>query len=117
MPRGGGIAVAAAFTLVAVAFLVANVATDAVALPRFLKREQVVALLLGGAGAALLGAIDDLLDLRARWQLVGQVALGVFAVALGITIDFIANPFTRPLSTSPSTACSRSASPSSGSSA
>src|SRR5262249_49501362 len=31
-------------------------------------------------------------DLRARWQLAGQIGLGVFAVLLGINIGFIANP-------------------------
>ena len=51
------------------------------------------ALLLGGAAAAGVGALDDFLDLRARWQLVGQVALAVFAVAAGIAVDFINNPF------------------------
>src|SRR6185295_13026770 len=49
-------------------------------------------LLLGGALAAALGAIDDLFDLRARWQLLGQLALATFAVAAGITITFITNP-------------------------
>jgi UDP-GlcNAc:undecaprenyl-phosphate/decaprenyl-phosphate GlcNAc-1-phosphate transferase len=93
IPRGGGIAIATAFTGIAAAFLLINFATEIVPLPRFLQREHVVALLVGGAGAAALGAIDDLLDLRARWQLLGQVGLGVFAVALGISIDFIANPF------------------------
>ena len=41
---------------------------------------------LGGAAAALLGGLDDLFDLRARWQLLGQVALALLAVALGIGI-------------------------------
>ena len=58
--------------------------------------SEVAALLLGGAVAAGLGAIDDLFDLRARVQLLGQVALACAAVALGITIDFIANPFGGP---------------------
>ena len=49
-------------------------------------------MLLGGAVAAGLGAIDDLFDLRARYQLLGQVALACGAVVLGISIDFIANP-------------------------
>jgi UDP-GlcNAc:undecaprenyl-phosphate GlcNAc-1-phosphate transferase len=93
IPRGGGIAIATAFTGVAVAFLLVNFATELVPLPRFLQREHVFALLVGGAVAAALGAIDDLLDLRARWQLAGQVGLGLMAVALGISIDFIANPF------------------------
>ena len=37
--------------------------------------------------------IDDLFDLRARWQLLGQVVLALLAVALGIGIEVIANPF------------------------
>jgi UDP-GlcNAc:undecaprenyl-phosphate GlcNAc-1-phosphate transferase len=43
--------------------------------------------------AAAIGALDDLFDLRARWQLAGQLGLGLFAVVLGINIGFIANPF------------------------
>jgi UDP-GlcNAc:undecaprenyl-phosphate/decaprenyl-phosphate GlcNAc-1-phosphate transferase len=49
--------------------------------------------LMGGAVAAALGAIDDLLDLRARWQILGQVGLAAGAVALGIGVDFVNNPF------------------------
>lgn len=93
IPRGGGIAIATAFTGVAATFFLVNFATEIVPLPRFLQREHVVALLVGGAAAAAIGAIDDLLDLRARWQLGGQILLGVIAVTLGISIDFIANPF------------------------
>ena len=91
IPRGGGIAVAAAFIVVALAFLLINPATIALFVP--LRQTQLVALMVGGAAAAAIGAIDDLLDLRARWQLVGQVSLGLFAVALGINIGFVANPF------------------------
>ena len=61
-------------------------------IPLSLAPSEVAALLLGGAIAAALGAIDDLLDLRARMQLFGQIGLALFAVALGISIDFIANP-------------------------
>ncbi len=91
IPRGGGIAVASAFIAVSVAFLLVNDSTSTVFIP--LLPNQLTALLFGGAAAAALGAIDDLVDLRARWQLIGQLALGVFAVALGIRIGFVANPF------------------------
>ncbi len=37
--------------------------------------------------------LDDTLQLRARWQLLGQVGLAAFAVWLGITVTFINNPF------------------------
>jgi UDP-GlcNAc:undecaprenyl-phosphate GlcNAc-1-phosphate transferase len=90
IPRGGGIAVATAFISVAIAVLAVSGVTETVFIP--LLSEPLTALLLGGAAAAVLGAIDDLFDLRARWQLLGQLALGFFAVALGIRILFVANP-------------------------
>ena len=91
IPRGGGIAVATAFIVVVVAFLGIN--TETLRLFSPLQTSQLAALLLGGALAAGIGAVDDLLDLRARWQLAGQIGLGLFAVGLGINIGFIANPF------------------------
>ena len=92
VPRGGGLAVCAAFLLVASLFLILNERAAYLPLPISLEPSGVVALLLGGGVAAGLGAIDDLFDLRARTQLLGQVALAGGAVALGITIDFVANP-------------------------
>jgi UDP-GlcNAc:undecaprenyl-phosphate/decaprenyl-phosphate GlcNAc-1-phosphate transferase len=92
VPRGGGLAVCAAFLLVAGLFLLVNESARIVPVPLSLRPSEVAALLLGGAVAAGLGAIDDLFDLRARYQLLGQVALACGAVALGISIDFIANP-------------------------
>jgi len=93
VPRAGGLAIAASFLLVALAFLVVNERTNTISVPITFEPPQVAALLLGGAAAAALGAIDDLFDLRARWQLLGQVVLAAGAVAAGITIEFIANPF------------------------
>ena len=92
VPRGGGLAVCAAFLVVAGLFLLLNQGAVYVPIPFSLQPSEVAALLLGGAVAAGLGAIDDLLDLRARLQLFGQIVLACGAVALGITIDFIANP-------------------------
>ena len=92
IPRAGGLAVAAAFLVVSVGFLAINALTDAVPTPVFLERPELIALLAGGAAAALIGLIDDYLQVRARWQLVGQVALAAWAIALGIQIDFIASP-------------------------
>jgi UDP-GlcNAc:undecaprenyl-phosphate GlcNAc-1-phosphate transferase len=93
VPRGGGLAVSAAFLVVAGLFLAINNMAHLVVVPFSLGATEVVALLLGGAAAAALGAFDDLLDLRARWQLLGQIALALGAVWLGISIDFIQNPF------------------------
>jgi UDP-GlcNAc:undecaprenyl-phosphate GlcNAc-1-phosphate transferase len=93
VPRAGGLAVAAAFLTVAAGFVLLNEAVGWVPEPLTIQSSDLVALFLGGALAATLGAIDDLFDLRARWQLAGQVALAILAVALGITIEFVANPF------------------------
>ena len=93
IPRSGGLAVAAAFLGVAGGFLIVNERLGLIAVPSSLRPLDVVALVLGGAVAAALGAIDDLLDLRARWQILGQVGLATGAVALGIGVGFVNNPF------------------------
>ena len=92
MPRAGGLAVAAAFLVTAAGFVAVNDGGHLVPPPLTLQAGDLVALFLGGGLAAALGAADDLLDLRARWQLSGQVLLAIFAVVLGIGIETIANP-------------------------
>jgi UDP-GlcNAc:undecaprenyl-phosphate GlcNAc-1-phosphate transferase len=61
--------------------------------PRGIAGGELLALFLGGAVAALIGAIDDLFDLRARWQLLGQVGLAGLAILLGVGVEAINNPF------------------------
>ena len=93
VPRAGGLAIAAAFLLVAGAFVVLNEGARWVPTPLTLQPGDFLALFVGGAAAAALGAIDDLFDLRARWQLAGQIGLALIATALGIGISVINNPF------------------------
>ena len=93
VPRGGGVAVALAFIAVATALVAINGALRLVPMPAALDAGELIALLAGGALAAALGAIDDYLDLRARWQFLGQLGLAAGAVALGFGISFINNPF------------------------
>ncbi len=93
IPRAGGLAVAAAFLAVAAAFFFLNQREDFVVRPVFLTDGEIAALLLGGAGAAALGALDDYFNLRARWQLLIQVGLAIFAVWLGVGIEQINDPF------------------------
>jgi UDP-GlcNAc:undecaprenyl-phosphate/decaprenyl-phosphate GlcNAc-1-phosphate transferase len=93
VPRGGGIAVAIAFVGVSLVLLAINAQLNLVHTPPLLESAQLVALLAGGATAAALGALDDYFDLRARYQLLTQLGLAIAAVALGISVDFIANPF------------------------
>jgi UDP-GlcNAc:undecaprenyl-phosphate GlcNAc-1-phosphate transferase len=95
IPRGGGLAVAASFLVVAGTSLVLGARLGPAFDPTPLTAQHLVALIGGGAAAAILGALDDAFDLRARWQLAGQIALALAAVALGVGVASIANPFGR----------------------
>jgi UDP-GlcNAc:undecaprenyl-phosphate/decaprenyl-phosphate GlcNAc-1-phosphate transferase len=92
IPRAGGIAVAAAFLGVTIPFVLLNEPVGWVPTPLNIDTGEMVALFGGGLAAAVIGALDDLYDLRARWQLLGQVALALGAAALGIGITVINNP-------------------------
>jgi UDP-GlcNAc:undecaprenyl-phosphate/decaprenyl-phosphate GlcNAc-1-phosphate transferase len=93
--RGGGVAVGIGFLVVSLVLTV--LVAGGVLGPGFsflaIDQGEMTALLLGAAIAAAVGLLDDVLNLRARWQLVSQLILAVGAVLLGINIDSIANPF------------------------
>jgi UDP-GlcNAc:undecaprenyl-phosphate GlcNAc-1-phosphate transferase len=93
VPRAGGLAVAAAFLTVASGFLIVNDQQHLVRLPSSIGQGELTGLLAGGAAAALIGALDDYFQLRARWQLVGQAAVAILAVALGIEVGSLQSPF------------------------
>ena len=92
VPRAGGIAVALAFLGVAVVFLAINDSAPMVRLPTSIGQGELIALLAGGAAAAAIGALDDYFQLRARWQLVGQIVLAFAAVALGVEVGSLNSP-------------------------
>ena len=93
VPRGGGVAVAIAFLVVTGGLFLVDATLGLWRPLDALARPEVIALLLGGTAAMLVGILDDRFDLRARWQLGGQVLVALIPVALGITVGAIANPF------------------------
>jgi UDP-GlcNAc:undecaprenyl-phosphate GlcNAc-1-phosphate transferase len=93
VPRGGGIAVAISFLTVALAILFVNERLQMVNLPFTISPQQLIGLFVGGAVATVIGFLDDYFQLRARCQLLGQVALAVLAIAAGITVTYLNNPF------------------------
>ena len=92
--RGGGIAIAAGFISVSLLML----AFDFVVGWHFVDEtagvgaSQIAALLGGGALAVGIGLLDDFLQLRARWQLLGQIVLAGVALALGVTVTVVNFP-------------------------
>ncbi|MEO8208575.1 MAG: hypothetical protein ABI598_06035, partial [Chloroflexota bacterium] len=93
IPRGGGVAVAIAFLAVGGGLTLFQEQLFGMPAPVGITAGQLGALFAGGALAALIGALDDIFDLRARWQFAGQIGLAAVAVALGIGVVFVSNPF------------------------
>jgi UDP-GlcNAc:undecaprenyl-phosphate GlcNAc-1-phosphate transferase len=93
LPRGGGLAVVASFVLVGGVLAIAGPAIPG--LPSFggVVPVQLAGLFGGAIVAAIIGVIDDALDLRARWQFLGQIVVALVAVAAGIKVGHVTNPF------------------------
>ncbi|CAN5448293.1 MraY family glycosyltransferase [soil metagenome] len=92
IPRAGGVAVVTAFVVVGVGATAVNAATGIVPGRGTILPVEMAVLFGGAAIAAVLGFLDDRYQLRARWQLMGQVGLALLAVAAGMTIPFVNNP-------------------------
>ncbi len=94
VPRAGGLAVALTFALIG-ALLVAfssQLGLSAGSGMARLTSAGAAALLLGTVIAGLIGFVDDRFDLRARWQILGQLLISLIPIAFGLRILFIANP-------------------------
>ena len=92
--RGGGIAIAFGFLAVSLVMLALNygLGMNFVDEPAGVGARQMTALLAGAALAAGIGLFDDFLQLRARWQLLGQLALASAAVVLGVNVATVNFP-------------------------
>ena len=93
LPRAGGIAVVLAFVVVGGALSLIRDSLPGVPVSRPLPGGQLFGLFGGAVLATVFGALDDMFDLRARWQFLGQLVLAGVAVLAGITVPFIGNPF------------------------
>jgi UDP-GlcNAc:undecaprenyl-phosphate/decaprenyl-phosphate GlcNAc-1-phosphate transferase len=93
IPRGGGVAVAIAFVVVGGGLVLLGSAVPGMPGLRGVTPLNLAGLFGGAILATVIGALDDRFDLRARWQFLGQLALAGVAVASGIIVAFIGNPF------------------------
>jgi UDP-GlcNAc:undecaprenyl-phosphate GlcNAc-1-phosphate transferase len=92
-PRGGGLAVAFAFVLVAGLFT--GISRSGAVVPALadVPTSQVVAVFAIAVLAMVVGLVDDVLQIRARWQLLGQLLVAGLALAAGLVVTRMNNPF------------------------
>jgi UDP-GlcNAc:undecaprenyl-phosphate GlcNAc-1-phosphate transferase len=93
LPRAGGVAVAIAFLAVGGGLVLAGDVLPGMPAHGSVSDANLLGLFGGGILATVIGALDDRFDLRARWQFLGQLGLAVVAVAAGITVAFMGDPF------------------------
>lgn len=89
-PRERGLAARATPLLGGLAILAGTLVSAAIWLP---MTDELRGIMLGAALIALVGALDDVVDLAPHWKLLGQVAAAVIAVASGVRVDNVTLPF------------------------
>jgi UDP-GlcNAc:undecaprenyl-phosphate/decaprenyl-phosphate GlcNAc-1-phosphate transferase len=94
-PLFGGLAILAGVLLAAAIWMPATIrlARTVGAPPGSGGIVHTWALIAGACVITLVGAIDDLLDLRPQWKLLGQVAAAVIAVEGGVVVTDVTLPF------------------------
>ena len=93
LPRGGGVSVVIAFVFVGGGILLLAEMLPGMPDFRSVRPMHVVGLFAGAILATIIGALDDRFDLRARWQFAGQLAVAGVAVATGIIVEDVSDPF------------------------
>lgn len=89
-PRDRGLASRVTPLLGGLAILAGVLVAAAIWLP---ITDETRGILLGAALIALVGAIDDVIDLPPQWKLLGQIVAAVIPVAAGVRVENITLPF------------------------
>jgi UDP-GlcNAc:undecaprenyl-phosphate GlcNAc-1-phosphate transferase len=93
IPRIGGLGIALAFGATVFTFWAIDRFTGhPFLIPEEVRTPRFTLTALAAALGLAVGLLDDALDLRARWQLLGYFAIAAIIVAAGIRIDFINDP-------------------------
>ncbi|MGH2377659.1 MAG: glycosyltransferase family 4 protein [Candidatus Limnocylindria bacterium] len=93
IPRPGGIAVAAAFGATIFTFwLIDSALGRPFLIPEEVRSPRFTLTAFAAVVGLFVGFLDDVFDLRARWQLLGHLAIAWVVVFAGIRIDFITDP-------------------------
>ncbi len=93
IPRIGGLGIALAFgAAIFVFWLVDRLYGHPFLIPEEVRTPRFTLTAIAAFLGLAVGLLDDALDLRARWQMLGYFAIAAIIVAAGIRIDFINDP-------------------------
>jgi len=91
--RPGGLAIAIAFGLTILTFwLVDRYAGRAFLIPEEVRSPRFTLTALAAILGMSVGFIDDVFELRARWQFLGNMLVAFVIIAAGIHIDYVDDP-------------------------
>ena len=94
IPRLGGLAVAVAFGLTIFAlWVIDRVAGHPFLIPEEVRSSRFTLTAFAALLGMTLGVIDDVFELRARWQFLGLLVVAAVIVAAGLSIDYVNDPF------------------------
>lgn len=94
IPRPGGLSVFVAFGLAIAVYWTIDIIVGApFAIPDEVRSPRFRLVVLAAVLSVVVGFIDDLLELRARWQLAGQLVVAGIIVAAGIRVETVNTPF------------------------
>ena len=94
IPRPGGLAIALAFGGAIFTFwLVDRIAGGPFLIPAEVRSPRFTLTAVAAIIALAIGFIDDLLELRARWQFLGYLVIAGVVVAAGIVVERVNDPF------------------------
>jgi len=93
IPRPGGLAIFIAFGFaIAVFWSIDILSGGPVLIPEEVRSSRFRLVVLAALVSVAVGFFDDLVDLRARWQLAGQLLVAAIVVLAGVRIEFVNNP-------------------------
>jgi UDP-GlcNAc:undecaprenyl-phosphate/decaprenyl-phosphate GlcNAc-1-phosphate transferase len=94
IPRPGGLAIAVAFGAAIFLFwLVDRIAGHPFLIPEEVRSPRFTLTAIAAVLGMGIGLVDDLFELRARWQFLGLIIVAGVIVLAGIHIDFVNDPF------------------------
>jgi UDP-GlcNAc:undecaprenyl-phosphate GlcNAc-1-phosphate transferase len=93
IPRPGGLAIAIAFgSAIFIFWLIDRLAGHPFLIPEEVRSSRFTLTAIAAVLGMAVGLLDDFLELRARWQFLGQVVVAAVIVFAGIRITFVNDP-------------------------